>query len=188
MAFDNYRDMSNMTSDLNAGFKFEFQCSHCTRTWTSPFKPYRMGQMAAVLTVISRLFRNVAVAGRAGSEVSNAGIKVAHESALAVAREGAAEHFTQCPSCRDVVCGDCYSADDGLCRRCLGDGGGSAKNSAQSAAAGAMRCPNCNADHSGGRFCAECGFDMAATHKSCPGCGAMCQRQTRFCTDCGHDF
>jgi predicted amidophosphoribosyltransferase len=40
----------------------------------------------------------------------------------------------------------------------------------------------------GGRFCAECGFDMASTHKSCPGCGTMCARAARFCPDCGHGF
>ena len=51
-----------------------------------------------------------------------------------------------------------------------------------------MYCPNCQTASQGGRFCHECGFDMASTHKSCPGCGATMPRQARFCTDCGHGF
>jgi membrane protease subunit (stomatin/prohibitin family) len=54
--------------------------------------------------------------------------------------------------------------------------------------ASSSACPNCRTPSSGGRFCGECGFDMASTHKSCPGCGTMVLRQARFCTDCGHSF
>ena len=49
-------------------------------------------------------------------------------------------------------------------------------------------CPNCQVLSEGGRFCHECGFDMASTHKSCPGCGTTVSRQARFCPDCGHGF
>ena len=51
-----------------------------------------------------------------------------------------------------------------------------------------MNCPNCQTPSQGGRFCHECGFDMASTHKSCPGCGSVMPRAARFCTDCGHGF
>jgi membrane protease subunit (stomatin/prohibitin family) len=54
--------------------------------------------------------------------------------------------------------------------------------------AAGLSCPNCRSAHGGGRFCAECGFDLASTHKSCPDCGAMATRQARYCNDCGHGF
>ena len=55
-------------------------------------------------------------------------------------------------------------------------------------AAATLACPNCQTPSQGGRFCHECGFDMASTHKSCPACGVTMMRQARFCTDCGHAF
>ncbi|MGH8796605.1 MAG: double zinc ribbon domain-containing protein, partial [Caldimonas sp.] len=73
------------------------------------------------------------------------------------------------------------------CASCEGKAGGGAGEYGAEQGGGPV-CPNCQTPSQGGRFCHECGFDMASTHKSCPGCGATMARQARFCTDCGHGF
>lgn len=187
MALDNFRDLSNLGSDIHAGFQFEFQCGNCPRTWKSPFKPYRMGQFTGLLMRVSRIVRGAGLAGRASYGISNAGVRGAHEEALREAQQRAQTLFTSCAACGKAVCADCFNTREGVCQPCLGTARQQSTAAAEPCGA-ALRCPNCNADHGGGRFCAECGFDMASTHKSCPGCGALCLRQARFCPDCGHGF
>ena len=117
----------------------------------------------------------------------------ADSAALDEAMQRAETLFTKCPHCKEVVCQDCFSARDNSCRPCLEEASrtsaeaGAKAQEAQRAAKG-HACPNCNTDTQGGRFCPECGYDMASTHKSCPQCGLMMARQARFCTDCGHSF
>lgn len=194
MALDNYRDLSVSSSEVGAGFQFEFACAHCARKWKSAFKPYRVGQLSAFL---NRFGWIVGAKHGASHQVGNAadvGQQGARESALAAAREQATKLYATCGECRETVCADCWSARDGRCNKCLGQQAaearhGSGQSSARAgAASSAMACPNCRTAMSGGRFCAECGFDMASTHKSCPSCGTMVERQTRFCGDCGHSF
>jgi hypothetical protein len=109
------------------------------------------------------------------------------------ARKTAATMYTVCTKCDTSVCRDCINPRTDLCPRCSAAPEGSPAASPAAAASSshatpAMSCPNCRAAHAGGRFCAECGFDMASTHKSCPDCGAMALRQARYCNDCGHGF
>lgn len=197
MAWTNYRDVSV----AGAGFQFEFSCESCGLGWRSPYKPYRMGQVARVLgsssfligdlfssfNKLRSLFGDVYKVARAGSSLSGAGANKAHDAALAEAQALADQRYHRCPQCKHQVCGDCWSDRGGVCATCdreqaSGRSGGTASSDA------AVVCPNCQTPSEGGRFCHECGFDMASTHKSCPGCGATQPRSARFCGDCGHAF
>jgi hypothetical protein len=195
MSLTNYRDISRGGSAMDAGFQFEFYCSNCSRIWKSPFEPYRRGQLAGLVFKVSRFIGDRGSLFRASSAVADMGAKGARESALHSALEVAEQRYAECPSCNKTVCDACWNESAKLCEPCSSKGGHS-RSSHEShrgggqpeASAAGQRCPNCSTALSGGRFCAECGFDMASTHKSCPGCGAMCARSTRFCTDCGHGF
>jgi len=196
MALDNYRELSVSSSEVGTGFQFEFACARCSRKWKSAFKPYRVGQLS---TLMSRFGWMVGIQHGASHHVGNAadmGLHGAREKALGAAREQAARIYTTCGRCAESVCEDCWSASEGCCSKCAGQPAAQADRQDSVApgavrgqgASAAMACPNCRTALNGGRFCAECGFDMASTHKTCPSCGTMVQRQTRFCGDCGHSF
>lgn len=190
MDLDNYSDRSTRGSSLNAGFQFEFYCQRCSQKWRSPFQPYRMGQFSSLLSRFAYLFGGASTAVRTSAGISDVGEKKAWDDALAEATAHARTLYTRCQRCSQAVCGSCLDVASATCRPCLQNAAGGSSTASTSArgASGAHSCPNCGAGSDGGRFCAECGFDMASTHKSCPGCGATVSRQSRFCTDCGHGF
>lgn len=189
MALENYTDLSIGGSDVGAGFQFEFCCAHCSKKWKSSFKPYRMGQLTGILTRFAFLIPGMNTYGRAGTNFSDMGSRGAKDAALAEARTRADTLYTACPSCRKSACADCFDEHQDLCVGCLDSAKDKVKQSRQTeSGTHAVACPNCQTAHDGGRFCAECGFDMAGTHKNCPGCSTMLPRAARFCTDCGHGF
>lgn len=195
MSLSNYQDVSKTGSNVNAGFQFEFYCGNCSRRWKSAFRPYRRGQLSGLIYKFAYFLDSYGRMSEATSVVADAGEKRAREAALKEAIELAEQRYTECPECRKAVCEDCWNPRAKRCEACQGGGEqasgarGSASASAGGGTAGAgLACPNCQAAFGGGRFCAECGFDMASTHKSCPGCGSMCTRAARFCPDCGHGF
>ena len=185
MGLENYRDLSAAGSDINAGFQFEFSCTNCSRKWKSPFKPYRMGQISGFFGRFAFLISDGAKAGRFASGAADYGARNAKAAALQEAMVSAEKIFSSCGTCKKGFCEDCLD-NRNQCEGCrkegdLAHGGNSSQPSAHA-------CPNCGTGSNGGRFCAECGFDMASTHKSCPGCGTLTERAARFCGDCGHGF
>ena len=192
MALANHRDLSVGGSDVGAGFQFEFFCSHCDRTWKSDFKPYRLGQITGLLTRFSYFFNDLRAAGRATGNFADIGSRGAREKAFVAARQAAEAQFHTCPHCRKDMCTDCFDTRRPMCSVCLAeaadDSARDARRDGAPAGGGTAHCTQCGQPHAGGRFCAECGFDMASTHKSCPACGAVLARQAHFCTDCGHGF
>lgn len=199
MELTNYQDRSKLGSSTSAGFQFEFFCGHCTRRWKSPFKPYRRGQLTALIYKFGYIFAGTARVTRLSSALSQTGEQGAREAAVQEALALAASRYFECPSCAKIVCEECWNDRTGRCIECVGEGrkhpdgdrdgsGHASPRVANSEAAAGPACPNCQTALGGGRFCAECGFDMASTHKSCPGCGVMCARSTRFCAECGHGF
>lgn len=189
--FKNFRDVSPSTSDVSAGFQFEFYCDACGETWRSPFRPYRKGQITGWLTRFAFMFSDLYKAGRATGAFSDAGANSAKSEALTDAQALAAQRYQHCPECHNAVCGDCWDDRGEQCVACSNRAktpNTSGYGSGASNGAAATACPNCQTASQGGRFCHECGFDMASTHKSCPGCGSTMPRQARFCTDCGHGF
>lgn len=194
MSLTNYSDISKRGASVRAGFQFEFRCHCCSQTWSSPFKPYRRGRLAGILAGAARLIPGFGVVTPATRRIADLGEQRAWESARDSALELAQERYVECAECGKMACEQCWDPDARRCARCRGGNGRSTTSEGATAAAGApadsagLRCPNCSAGLGGGRFCPECGFDMASTHKSCPGCGALCTRATRYCTDCGHGF
>lgn len=200
MSLNNYRDISRLGTDVGAGFQFEFHCASCNSVWKSPLRPYRRGQFAGLINKFAFFLGDRGSMGRFSGEIATTGIGRAKAKALEEAIELAEERYAVCPSCDKAVCESCWNTGAQRCEDCIKQGsrsgsrGGSSRRDEAGASGGggaapvALRCPNCNAEQDGGRFCSECGFDMAATHKSCPTCGATCARSARFCTDCGHGF
>lgn len=186
MALDNYRDLSDRSKSLSAGFQFEFSCSHCKSVWRSPYRPFRTGQIAGVLMHVAEYVRMFSRAGQIGADVSAYSGDKAHAQARDEALALARQRYTECPKCLHAYCENCM--DGSICVPCMASSLDHAPRGTSATGAEGANCPQCQAPGLGGRFCAECGFDFAATHKSCPGCGALCQRASRFCTDCGHSF
>jgi len=193
VALENYRDISSGGSDIGSGFQFEFFCQCCDRRWKSTFKPYRMGQFTGLLNRFAFLFTDMRTAGRATGNFADMGSGGAKDKAFQEALLRAESMYTECRKCRKAVCGDCFDSRQDECVDCITkerEGAAAAERQAHedAGAAAALTCPNCQCRSAGGRFCNECGFDMASTHKSCPTCGAMSARAARFCGDCGHSF
>jgi hypothetical protein len=193
----NFRDVTATTSDIGAGFQFEFFCQRCGETWRSPFKPYRKGQLTGLLSAsskltgelggwlqgVSRTVTNIYRASRGAGALSDAGAQNARAEAQAEAIALAKDRYHCCDSCHNWVGDECFDDRAGLCLDCA-KGAGQRSGGSE----GSLACPNCQTPSQGGRFCHECGFDMASTHKSCPACGATQAREARFCGDCGHGF
>jgi hypothetical protein len=192
MDMTNYRDLSSLSSDASASFEFEFFCEVSGETWRSPRRAYRRGQLNSIVSKLTFWFNDLHGLSRGTEYMAEAGAKRAKAAALAEAKELAARHFRQCESCHKWVILSALDESTGRCTKCTGQAGGSRYGAAyaeeSSAEAGGALCPNCQTPSQGGRFCHECGFDMASAFKSCPGCGATMPRQARFCTDCGHGF
>jgi hypothetical protein len=173
MELDNVRDLSSSGSGFSSGFQFEFYCRRCSRKWKSTFKPYRVGQFTTLVARLSSTFGVGHTAGQAAVGYSDYGSRKAREEALAEAIRQAEKLYTVCSSCKEAVCGDCLGTDGATCRACIEETSRASSASAEQAAVrsreqAASACPNCGTGSSGGRFCSECGFDMASTHKSCP--------------------
>jgi hypothetical protein len=138
----------------------------------------------AKISVISETIYRLGRAGGTSIEVTGSKAKAA---ALEEAMALGAQRYEKCSNCKTMVCGNCYDEATQRCLKCdRAEGVGS--QSGTSASASSTVCPNCQTPSQGGRFCHECGFDMASTHKSCPACSATMPRAARFCTDCGHGF
>jgi len=187
MSMKNYRDVSTSSSDVSAGFQFEFFCEICGETSRSAFQPYRKGQLTGWLTRFAFMFTDLHKASRATGTFADAGANSAKAEALAEAQASARRIYQRCDTCHKWVCGDCWSESAGQCKDCTAKASGGYSGGNAGSDSGAA-CPNCQTPSQGGRFCHECGFDMASTHKSCPGCGSTMPRSARFCTDCGHGF
>ncbi|HRD83855.1 MAG TPA: hypothetical protein PLF63_01645, partial [Rubrivivax sp.] len=53
MPLENHRDVTARGFGVDAGFQFEFFCQRCDHTWRFPFKPYRKGQFAGLVSRVS---------------------------------------------------------------------------------------------------------------------------------------
>lgn len=192
MAMTNYRDLSTSLTDTRAGFQFEFYCEISGETWKSPFVPYRRGQLNGWLTRVTGIFYQFHGADRVASYAAEQGVAKAKAAALEEAMDLAARRFRQCHRCRKWVSASQYDEDSGECTACQRGGAGAGAFGAgyreEEAQAAGPVCPSCQTPSQGGRFCHECGFDMASAFKACPGCGNTLPRQARFCSDCGHAF
>ncbi len=125
-----------------------------------------------------------------------------HEKAFEEAQNEAKGHFKRCPRCSKWVCDNCWNEGAGLC---VGD---APRANVEIAAAHAEKmvqdiktkaaetqvftgeieakvtlCPKCGKPAGEGKFCSNCGANLAG--KVCPKCGAKNQPESKFCTECG---
>lgn len=183
-----YREISVEGQGAGAGFQFEFRCEACDRRWQSPVRRYRTGQFTSLVVRAAHLARLSLPGSWMLERVSAAGNPRAHADALADARAQAQAHFRACSGCGRHLCTECFGAGL-LCPPCLGQAPvAEAGRTAAAPGRHGVACPACQTLSDGGRFCPECGFDLASTHKSCPACSAQLPRQANYCPDCGHSF
>lgn len=189
----NYRDISSARGEA-PGFQFEFYCEVTGETWKSPFKPYRRGQIFGAFSKLTYWFYQMHSASRVAEHFADSGAEKARQAALLDAMEMASRRFTPCQRCNKWVINTALDDHTGRCPACMGKRIGNnlvesySETPEEEPASAAALCPNCQTPSQGGRFCHECGFDMASVFKSCPSCGITLPRQARFCTDCGHGF
>ncbi len=178
MALTNYRDISPPASDMHAGFQFEFFCESCGETWKIAVQALPAGQAASVFRNFGYLFNEFYRIGahrhdlqvRPGEQHVDRGDRIEGEAGGArgspAAGGAALRAMRQLPHAGSAP--TATTSNTGLCIKCEAAAGQSA-GAGGGAASSAAVCPNCQTPSQGGRFCHECGFDMASTHKSCPG-------------------
>jgi membrane protease subunit (stomatin/prohibitin family) len=68
----------------------------------------------------------------------------------------------------------------------FGSGGPQSQQQPQFSAGGAsVTCVKCSTKQPGGKFCAECGAQLAQPKKFCTGCGTELGAAAKFCANCG---
>lgn len=206
---NNYRDLCD-SFGTGAGFQFEFYCQECSDLWRSRFQPYQAGRASGWLSqagsLAGGLFNNLGI-DRAVDGFAEQGWGRAKDAALQEAVAEARAHFHRCASCNHHVCDNCWNASAGQCTNCMPDLAAHTERSRHSGRLDAVRerayeagqmlagsddvttavqseCPQCRAQTRGGRFCPECGHQLA-TPPVCRACSAPLPETGRFCPGCG---
>lgn len=198
----NHEDLST-----DHGYQFKFFCDKCGGGWVSEFQTSVTGMAGGMLRAAGSFFGGVL--GRAASseyEVRRAIGGPAHDAAMKKAVEEGKARFKKCSRCGKWVCPDtCWNASKGMCEECAPDLMEEAA-AAQAQAAKEqiiekarqvdytkdvnvaaniqLRCPQCNAQVQGGKFCPECGGPLASKAQ-CKGCGVEMKAGAKFCPECG---
>ncbi len=205
---DNYQDHST-----REGYQFEFFCRRCGNGYSSSFQHSVTGFGGRLLRMGGDLIGG-SVGERASelgwdAEWMRDGVRgSARDRALAQAVDEMKPHFSQCHRCGQWVCGQvCWNAERGLCVSCapkLDQEIAGMQASAQAAQLNqkiqqqdwtrdinyrdqaTARCPSCQAESGGGKFCQSCGCPLAASEAArfCTNCGTALGN-ARFCGECG---
>jgi hypothetical protein len=208
---DNYQDRST-----REGYQFEFFCEKCGNGHASTFKYSVTGFGGRLLRMGGDLVGGE-WGGRASelgfdSMWMRDGVRgTARDKALAKAVEEMRPKFNQCHRCGQWACVEiCWNTDRGLCTGC------SPKLDQEIAGMQAQaqvdqlrttiqqtdwtagvehqhevtaRCPSCQADSGGGRYCQHCGTGLAAAPPPatmfCAQCGTKMAPNALYCGGCG---
>jgi hypothetical protein len=125
-----------------------------------------------------------------------------HEAAFELAQNEAKQHFHRCPKCKKWVCENDWNEQEGLCvndapRVNVEVAAAKAQKAAQDILEKAAAtqiftgeieskqtlCPQCGKPAGEGKFCNNCGANLALVN--CPRCGAASRPGTQFCGECG---
>ena len=128
-----------------------------------------------------------------------------HEQAFERAQNEARQQYRRCPNCNKYVCGHCHNEDTGLCTSCsprqevyvaqahasamkrnIDDAGQAATVWHGNIEAKTTMCPACGKPAGSGKFCNNCGANMAL--QECAKCGAKNALAVRFCNNCGDNL
>jgi len=208
---DNYQDRST-----REGYQFEFFCQQCGNGHASSFKHSVTGFGGRLLRIGGDLVggewgRRAAELGSDSMWMRDGVRGTARDKALTNAVEEMRSKFAQCHRCGQWACVEiCWNNDRGLCTRC------SPKLDQEIAGLQAQaqvdqlrtniqqtdwtvgvnhqhevtaRCPSCQADSGGGRFCQHCGTPLAAAPPPatmfCGQCGTKMAPNALYCGGCG---
>jgi len=199
---DNYEDLSTDT-----GYQFKFICQRCGNGYMSSFKKSTGGMLSGALNVVGNLFGGAAQrAAYTSDDVQRMTAGPAHDKALQEAVGEIRPLFIQCSRCGTWVCKQvCWNEDKGLCKQC-------APKTEEEVAAmqqetrldqvkekmktedftkdvnitseNVVRCPHCNTQVKGGKFCSKCGGKLSPD-SHCTNCGAKMASGAKFCPECG---
>jgi hypothetical protein len=207
---DNYQDRST-----REGYQFEFFCERCGNGHASTFKHSVTGFGGRLLRMGGDLVGGEW--GRRASELGwdsmwmRDGVRgSAWDKALQSAVEEMRPHFSQCHRCGQWVCDQiCWNGDRGVCTGCAPKldqeiAGMQARaqqdqlrdkiqqvdwtNGVAHSHQVTARCPSCQNDTGGGKYCQHCGTPLAAAAEAdvfCAQCGTRLAPTALFCTGCG---
>ena len=207
---NNYSDMST-----REGYQFRFNCMRCGNGYESQFKHSAMGFGGRLANMAGGLMGGE-TGGKLQNAGWNAewlrdGMRGStHDKKLAEAVEEVRPHFEQCHRCGQWVCKDvCWNNDRGLCTTCAprldqeiaGMQAEAQRRQLQDKIEQqdfistinvvdekTGKCPSCNGETGGGKFCQNCGTALNAAPKStkkfCMNCGSKLGTGP-FCAECG---
>ena len=207
---DNYQDHST-----REGYQFEFFCERCGNGYSSSFKHSVTG-FGGRLARMGGAVLGGGVGDKLdqlgwASEMGRDGMRGStRDKQLAEAVAEVQQYFVQCHACGQWSCREiCFNHERGLCVGCApkldqeitrmqaaaqieqlqtkiqGQDWTRDINVTDTATA---LCPSCGQETGGGKFCAGCGFALAAapaaTKKFCANCGTQLSG-AKFCAECG---
>lgn len=203
---DNFRDLSNAE-----GYQFEFHCERCGNGYRSAYKRDKAEFGRGLLRSVGSMFGGkVEDLSRSVDQWrwDRATNSTAKDKALAEAVAEVSPQFRQCRGCGNWMCAAmCWNDEIGQCLTCspvVAEEISRAQASAQRdqiwekaretdwtagldvGTRAKLRCPHCQAQVDGGKFCSSCGGTLALEVR-CGGCGSTANKPGAvFCSDCGN--
>jgi hypothetical protein len=208
---NNYQDHST-----REGYQFEFFCQRCGNGHASSFQHSVTGFGGRLLRMGGDLLggevgNKAAQLGWDAEWLRDGNRGSTRDKALAKAAEEMQDQFTQCHRCGQWVCKQvCWNDERGLCTQCaprLDQEIAGMQAAAQVSQLnekiqqvdwtedvnyrdeGVGRCPSCQQETGGGKFCQHCGTALAAapsqSKKFCTNCGTALGPTAIFCAECG---
>jgi predicted amidophosphoribosyltransferase len=197
---ENYEDLST-----DRGYQFRFHCDRCHNGVMSSFQASIAGTAAGLFRAAGDVFGGVfSSAGNSAYDIQRAVGGKGHDQALRAAVDEVKPEFRQCRRCSKWVCQNCWNQKRGMCFNCAPDvqaelAAAQVEETIDQIKTGVKNvnftkdldlagetvaiCPQCGARVQG-KFCAECGAQMAPKVK-CPQCGAGADSDVKFCPECG---
>ena len=116
--------------------------------------------------------RQASMLGWEAESMGDANRGSARDQALGKAAAGIQPYFGRCDRCAEWVCRNhCWSIQGTMCNNCTRE---------------LSRCPGCDKDSGGGKFCQHCGNPVvAAAGRQCSNCGTQPAPGAAFCAECG---
>jgi DNA-directed RNA polymerase subunit M/transcription elongation factor TFIIS len=209
---NNYQDRST-----REGYQFEFFCMRCGNGYASSFQHSVTGFGGRLLRMGGDLLggeigQKASQLGWDAEWMRDGSRGSTRDKALAKAADEMQSHFVQCHRCGQWVCSQiCWNAERGLCTTCAPKldqeiaGMQAAAQVDQLNAKiqqvdwtkdinyrdqGTARCPACDQETGGGKFCQHCGGALAAApaavRKFCTNCGTALAPAAMYCGECGN--
>ena len=208
---NNYSDRST-----REGYQFEFFCQRCGNGYSSSFQHSVTGFGGRLLRLGGDLLggevgQKASQLGWDAEWLRDGTRGSTRDKALGKAAQEMQAHFNQCHRCGQWVCEQvCWNGERGLCTQCaprLDQEIAGMQAAAQVSQlnqkiqqvdwtrdvnyrdTAVARCPSCQQETGGGKFCQHCGTGLAAaptpSKKFCTSCGTQLGPTGMYCPECG---